>query len=90
MIWQPEKNLIQILWTVIHMAVRALAIWMTIVVLWGVADVVMVLYQRLTTPPFIMLTISDILGLFGAFIAVLIVIETLINDYYRLCEMGSM
>lgn len=75
----PKEPLVQVLRTVVHMAVRALSILMTIVVLWGVADVVMVLYQKLMTPPFMMLTISDILGLFGAFMAVLIAIEILIN-----------
>ena len=75
----PKEPLVQILRTIIRMAVRALAILMTIVVLWGVADVVMVLCQKLTTPPVMMLTITDILGLFGAFIAVLIAIEILIN-----------
>ncbi len=73
----PKEPLVQILRIIIRMAVRALAILMTIVVLWGVADVIMVLYQKLTTPPVMMLTITDILGLFGAFIAVLIAIEIL-------------
>jgi len=61
------------------MAIRILAVLMTIVILWGVADVIMVLYQELKTPPVMMLTISDILTLFGAFMAVLIAIEILIN-----------
>ena len=75
----PKDPLVQIIRNTVHMAVRALAILMTIVILWGVADVVMVLYQRLMTPPFMMLTISDMLSLFGAFMAVLIAIEILIN-----------
>jgi len=75
----PKEPLVQIIRNTVHMAVRALAILMTIVILWGVADVVMVLYQKLMTPPFMMLTISDMLGLFGAFMAVLIAIEILIN-----------
>ncbi|MBL4901044.1 MAG: phosphate-starvation-inducible PsiE family protein [Desulfocapsa sp.] len=75
----PKEPLVQIIRNTVHMAVRALAILMTIVILWGVADVVMVLYQRLMTPPFMMLTISDMLSLFGAFMAVLIAIEILIN-----------
>ncbi len=75
----PREPLIQILRTVVHMAIRVLAVLMTIVILWGVADVIMVLYQELKTPPVLMLTISDILTLFGAFMAVLIAIEILIN-----------
>ena len=75
----PKEPLIQVLRTVVHMAVRMLAVLMTIVILWGVADVVMVLYQNLKTPPFMMLTNTNILALFGAFMVVLIAIEILIN-----------
>ncbi len=75
----PREPLIQILRTVVRIAIRILAVLMTIVILWGVADVIMVLYQELKTPPVMMLTISDILTLFGAFMAVLIAIEILIN-----------
>jgi len=75
----PKEPLIQGVRTVIHMAIRLLAVLMTAVILWGVADVILVMYQELKTPPFMLLTISDILALFGAFIAVLIAIEILIN-----------
>ncbi len=75
----PREPLIQILRTIVHMAVRVLAVLMTLVILWGVVDVVMVLYQNLNTEPYLMLTINDILALFGAFMAVLIAIEILIN-----------
>ncbi|KZY36611.1 hypothetical protein A3729_29580, partial [Oleiphilus sp. HI0043] len=37
------------------------------------------LYQKLITPPLFILTISDMLATFGAFMAVLIAIEILIN-----------
>lgn len=75
----PKEPLIQVLRTVVHMAVRMLAVLMTIVILWGVADVIMVLYQNLKTPPIMMLTNTNILALFGAFMVVLIAIEILIN-----------
>ena len=75
----PKEPLIQVLRIVVHMAVRILAVLMTLVIIWGVAYVVMVLYRDLKTPPVMMLNISDILGLFGAFMAVLIAIEILIN-----------
>lgn len=75
----PKEPLIQVLRVVIHMAVRVMAVLMTIVILWGVADVVMVLYRKLREPPVMLLTITDILSLFGAFMAVLIAIEILIN-----------
>ena len=45
----------------------------------GVGDVIMVLYNRLIAPPVFLLTISDILATFGAFLAVLIAIEIFTN-----------
>jgi uncharacterized membrane protein (DUF373 family) len=75
----PNEPLVQKLRTVIRMALRVLAVLMTFVILWGVADVLLVMYQELSAPPFMLLTISDILALFGAFMAVLIAVEILIN-----------
>lgn len=72
--WQI-RTLIQ----VIHVAIRALAVLMTAVILWGVADVIYVLYQKVIEPPYLLLDISDILGVFGAFMAVLIAIEIFVN-----------
>ncbi len=63
----------------IRMAVRALAVLMTGVIVFGVADVVYVLYQRLMAEPRGLLQISDILATFGAFMAVLIAIEIFVN-----------
>ena len=60
---------------VIRLAARVLAVIMVLVIVWGVADVVYVLWQRLMAPPFMLLEISDILATFGAFMAVLIAIE---------------
>ncbi|MEW6645864.1 MAG: phosphate-starvation-inducible PsiE family protein [Pseudomonadota bacterium] len=64
---------------VIRQAVRALAVLMVFVILWGIGDVVWVLYQRLMAPPFMLLAINDILATFGAFLAVLIAIEIFVN-----------
>ena len=74
-----EDSLIKILHAVIHFAVRILAVLMTLIILWGVLDVVYSFYQRLIAPPFMMLTVSDILSIFGAFMVVLIAIEIFIN-----------
>ncbi len=82
----PKEPLVQFLRKVIRMSVRVLAVLMTLVILWGVADVVLVLYQELKKPPVMMLTITDILALFGAFMAVLIAIEILINIIIYLRE----
>ncbi|HMW16653.1 MAG TPA: phosphate-starvation-inducible PsiE family protein [Accumulibacter sp.] len=64
---------------VIAQVARVLAAIMAIVIIWGVADVVYVLYQRLMAPPFMLLEIKDILATFGAFMAVLIAIEIFHN-----------
>ena len=74
-----NEPLINHLQKVIRFAVRLLAVLMTAVILWGVADVCWVLYQKLVQPPFLMLTINDILATFGAFMAVLIAIEIFVN-----------
>ncbi len=74
-----EDGLLKVLHAVIHFAVRVLAVLMVLVILWGVADVVYVIYQRLIAEPFMMLTVSDILLIFGSFMAVLIAIEIFIN-----------
>ncbi len=60
---------------VIAQVARVLAVIMVLVITWGVADVVHVLYQRLMAPPFMLLEIKDILATFGAFMAVLIAVE---------------
>ena len=74
-----NEPLIHNLQKIIRFSVRVLAILMTAVILWGVADVCWVLYQKLVQPPIMMLTINDILATFGAFMAVLIAIEIFVN-----------
>lgn len=64
---------------IIRGAVRVLATLMVFVIVWGIGDVLYVLYQRLNSPPFMLLKIGDILATFGAFLAVLIAIEIFIN-----------
>jgi uncharacterized membrane protein (DUF373 family) len=75
----PNEPLIQKLRIFIRFSVRCLAAMMTLVIVWGVADVAWVIYEKLSSPPIFMLTISDILATFGAFMAVLIAIEIFIN-----------
>jgi uncharacterized membrane protein (DUF373 family) len=75
----PKEIVIQKLRTIIRFSVRCLAVLMTLVILWGVVDVAWVIYEKLVSPPFMMLTISDMLATFGAFMAVLIAIEIFIN-----------
>ena len=52
---------------------------MVFVILFGVADVIYVLYSRLMAPPFMLLDVSDIFKVFSAFMVVLIAIEIFIN-----------
>ncbi len=78
----PEDHddpLIQFLHKTIRTAAKVLAILMTFVIVWGVGDVIFVLYQRMLTPPKYLLNISDILATFSAFLAVLIAIEIFTN-----------
>lgn len=74
-----EDPLIRFLHRVIRWAVKGLAVLMTFVILWGIADVVYVLYNKLSSPPLFLLDLSDIFASFGAFLAVLIAIEIFIN-----------
>lgn len=69
----------QRLWSVIRVCVKSLAVLMTLVIILGIFDVVWVLYQRIIAPPFLLLSINDILATFGAFMAVLIAIEIFAN-----------
>jgi uncharacterized membrane protein (DUF373 family) len=74
-----EDPFIDFLHKIIRMAVKVLAVLMVLVIVWGIGDVIYVLYQRLMSPPFMLLNINDILATFGAFLAVLIAIEIFIN-----------
>lgn len=76
---EHDDPLIRFLHKTIKVAVKILAILMTLVIIWGVGDVVFVLYQRLMSPPVYLLNISDIFATFGAFLAVLIAIEIFTN-----------
>ena len=74
-----EDPTIRFLHKIIRLAVKMLSILMVFVIVWGIGDVMYVLYLRLKAPPFLLLQINDILATFGAFLAVLIAIEIFIN-----------
>ncbi|MFG6177722.1 phosphate-starvation-inducible PsiE family protein [Halomonas sp. THAF12] len=76
---EHEDPLIGILHRIIRIGVKVLAVLMVFVILWGIFDVVYVLYQQLIQPPFLLLEVGDIFRLFGAFMVVLIAIEIFIN-----------
>ena len=69
----PEDHvdpLMQYLHHAIRFAIKILAVLMVLVIFWSIADVVYVLYMRLSSPPYFLLNIEDILQTFGAFMAV--------------------
>lgn len=74
-----DSPLITRLQDVIHYSVKALAILMTFVIVMGVVDVGWTIYQKLSTKPYFILTMNDMLATFGAFMAVLIAIEIFVN-----------
>jgi hypothetical protein len=76
---ESKDALVSFLHKVIRQAVRVLAVLMTLVILWGILDVMWVLYQNIMAPPKFLLNLNDILATFSAFLAVLIAIEIFIN-----------
>jgi uncharacterized membrane protein (DUF373 family) len=74
-----DDQMINVLHHVIRFAVRVLAVLMVVTILWGVIDVVMVLYGQVFRPSFEQLSVRDIVVTFGAFLAVLIAIEIFMN-----------
>jgi len=78
----PENHsdpLLNVLHIAIRFAIRILACLMVLVIYWSIADVVYVLYQKLSSPPIFLLDVEDILQTFGAFMLVLIAVEIFIN-----------
>jgi len=76
---EDRDPLIRLLHKSIRIGVKVLAVIMTLVIFWGIGDVIWVIYQRLSQPPYFLLKINDILATFGAFLAVLIAIEIFLN-----------
>lgn len=64
---------------VIRSVIKLLALLMTFVIILCVADVVFVLYQKLSQPPTLLLELNDIFVVFASFLAVLIAIEIFAN-----------
>lgn len=74
-----DDPMMNVLHRIIRGAVRVLAVLMVLTILWGVIDVVMVLYGKILLPSFEDLRPRDIIVVFGAFLAVLIAIEIFMN-----------
>ena len=76
---EHHDPLIRGLHIMIRWAVKALAILMALLIVWGVLDVAYVAVKALAEPPVMLLDVNDIFTLFGAFMVVLIAIEIFIN-----------
>lgn len=74
-----KDPLIRILNKIVLTNVKVLAVLMVFVVVWGVADVIMRLYQQMTAAPSTAFDIENILTTLGYFLAVLIVVEIFLN-----------
>lgn len=76
---KDEDRFLWMLKKTIHYSLKVLGLLMIIVIISGVIDVGWTLFQRLLAKPSFILTISDILATFGAFMVVLIAIEIFQN-----------
>lgn len=74
-----DDPLIRRLTQVINYAVRVMAVLMTVVILYGVVDIIWIIYERLMSEPRMILKINDFFVIFGAFMVVLIAIEIFVN-----------
>lgn len=74
-----DDKLISSLNNCIRYVVKVLAVLMVLVIVLCVADVVYVLYEKLSSPPIFMLDLKDIFVVFASFLAVLIGIEIFAN-----------
>ena len=84
---ESEDPLLKLLQSVIRLAVRVLAVLMTVLIFLGVLDVAWMLFEKaVSSSPRFVLSISDILATFGAFMAVLIAIEIFVNIIMYLRE----
>jgi hypothetical protein len=86
--------LIRALHVVIRLCVKVMALLMVLVILWGVADVAYVFYNSLVAPPFMLLNVSNIFHIFGAFMVVLIAIASVVLalgvTYWLIGQAGQM
>lgn len=74
-----SDRLIQMLHRVIRASVRVLAVLMVFTIIWGVIDVVYVIFTKVLQPSFADYRARDIIVTFGAFLTVLIAIEIFMN-----------
>jgi uncharacterized membrane protein (DUF373 family) len=76
---EESDRLIQLLHRIIRGSVRVLAVLMVLTIIWGVVDVVYVIYTKVVQPSLEDYRARDIIVTFGAFLTVLIAIEIFMN-----------
>ncbi len=76
---QHEDPFIRLLHLIIRTGVKFLASLMVVVILLSIFDVLYTIYDKISDPPYLLMTTNDLLETFGAFLAVLIAIEIFIN-----------
>jgi len=76
---KEDDKFLWLLKRIIHFCLKALGLLMIIVIVSGVIDVAWTMYQRFAATPRFIMTMSDILVTFGAFMVVLIAIEIFQN-----------
>ena len=76
---EHDDPFIQLLHRTIRVGVKFLALAMVIVMILGGGDVVYIIYNKIMSPPLFLLTIDDMLFIFGGFLTILIAIEIFLN-----------
>ena len=76
---EHDDPFIRLLHLLIRSGVKFLASMMVLVILLSIMDVLYTIYDKISDPPYLLMTTNDLLETFGAFLAVLIAIEIFIN-----------
>ncbi|SJM96163.1 phosphate-starvation-inducible PsiE family protein [Crenothrix polyspora] len=76
---EHEDPFIRLLHGTIRVGVKFLSFLMVIVIVLSIFDVLYTIWDKISDPPYLLLTTNDLLETFGSFLAVLIAIEIFIN-----------
>lgn len=76
--------LIRILNKIVVCAVKILAVMMVLVIVWALADVIVHLFRQMTASFASAFNVENLIGLLGAFLAVLVAIEIFLNIIFYL------
>lgn len=76
---EHDDPFIRMLHLMIRSGVKFLALLMVLVIMLSIVDVLYTIYDKISDPPYLLMTTNDLLETFGAFLAVLIAIEIFIN-----------